>query len=239
MNVDIITTLVCDFDGTLATCPYDFAQMHRAVAATAKEYDIPPEVTAHLGLLEIIAVGAEWLCADAERAMKFQTAAMARLSAIENEAARQTELLSGICDALQALKTAGYRLGIVTRNSTAAVKMIIGTAPLPYDALLTRDDVAHPKPHVEHALHMLRLLKSQPACSLMVGDHPMDIALGKAAGMPTVAVLTGQTSAANLRAAQPDLLLPSVCELTTLLLSEPPQSRSESCHAATSPQSAE
>ena len=220
MTFHDITTVVCDFDGTLATCPYDFAQMRRAVETTAVTYAIPSAVTAGLGLLELIAAGADWLREDAARAAAFREAAMAGLSAVENEAARQTELLPGICAALQALRAAGFGIGIVTRNSRAAVMQIIGNAPLPFDALLSRDDVVHPKPHVEHALRMLRLLDSTPAQALMVGDHPMDIALGQAAGMPTVAVLTGQSSEAALRAARPDLLLPSVRELSVLLLNE-------------------
>ena len=51
----------------------------------------------------------------------------------------------------------------------------------------------------------------------MVGDHPTDIAMGRAAGMTTVAVLTGQTDEAALRAAAPDVVLPSAHALTELL----------------------
>ena len=216
--MDFITTLVFDFDGTLANCPYDFAQMRRSILATAREFCLEPALLGGFGLLESIAEGERLLRDDAERAGAFHELAMHRLCAIEYEAAKQTYLLPGVTQALRQLREAGYRLGIVTRNSAAAVERIIGDIALPVDALLTREAVAHPKPHPEHAEQMLALLAGTPAQSLMVGDHPSDISMGKQVGMGTVAVLTGQSSEADLRASAPDWLLPSVLELAAMLL---------------------
>ncbi len=180
-----ITTLVFDFDGTLANCPYDFAQMRRAILATAREYGVDPAQLEGFGLLEAIAEGARLLGDDPTRAGAFHALAMHRLCAIEYEAAAETYLLPGVVEALRQLRDAGYRLGVVTRNSAAAVERIIGEVALPVDAMLTREAVARPKPHPEHAEQMLRLLGGTPELSLMVGDHPMDIAMGKSAGMGT------------------------------------------------------
>ncbi|MHB9025099.1 MAG: HAD family hydrolase [Armatimonadota bacterium] len=213
-------TLVFDFDGTLATCPYDFAQMRRSVLQAAHVYGLTPEQLDGLGLLEMIEVGAELLAPDHARALNFRREAMERLSSLEYEAAAHTHLLPEIVPTLTRLQQSGFRLGIVTRNSSAAVALIIGSAPLPYDALLCREDVHQPKPHPDHVLHMLRLLDGTPEAALMVGDHPMDIAMGKAARMGTVAVLTGQTNEADLRAAEPDWLFPSVIEMAAMLLRE-------------------
>lgn len=220
MQLTGINTLVFDFDGTLATCPYDFAQMRRSILATAEEHGLDPAQLDGYGLLEAIAAGAELLGEDQLRAAAFREIATDRLSAIEYEAAAATCLLPGVVEALQALRAAGLRLGIVTRNSAAAVARIIGATPLPFDAMLCREAVERPKPHPEHVEQMLHLLGSIPALSLMVGDHPMDIEMGKAAHMGTVAVLTGQSDAAALRATHPDLLLPSVLELAAMLLGE-------------------
>jgi phosphoglycolate phosphatase len=213
-----ITALVFDFDGTLATCPYDFAQMRRSVLAAAMAHGMDPAHLPDVGLLETIDAGAELLGQDQLKAAAFREEAMHRLTTLEVEAAAQTHLLPGIIAALGDLRTAGYRLGIVTRNSAAAVAQIIGDQPLPFDALLCREDVRRPKPHIDHVLEMLRLLGGRPAEALMVGDHPMDIAMGQAAEMRTVAVCTGQTSAEELAEGRPDLLLPSVLQLTDLLL---------------------
>ena len=218
MHIIGITTLVFDFDGTLATCPLDFAQMRRVVLETAISHGIDPQRLGNLGLLETIAAGAELLGPEQLRAAAFRDEATHRLSALEYEAATLTELLPGVVAALGRLRAAGCSLGIVTRNSAAAVKRIIGDSPLPFDALLCREDVRRPKPHPAHVREMLHLLRAQPATSLMVGDHPMAIEMGQAAGMRTVAVLTGQSDKAALSAVHPDLLLPSVMVLAEMLV---------------------
>jgi phosphoglycolate phosphatase len=130
-------------------------------------------------------------------------------------------LLPGIREALQGLRAGGYRLGIVTRNSTIAVQRILGDTVLPVEGIICREDITHPKPHLDHAHAAMRLLDVQPDAAMMVGDHPTDIQMGKAAGMATVAVLTGQTGEEDLRKADPDLVLPSVMVLAERLLGTP------------------
>ncbi len=213
-----VTTVVFDFDGTLATCPYDFQKMRRAVLAAVVEHGIDLEQVANLGLLETVEAGVMLLGEDQLRSAAFRDDAMARLGAIEMEAAVLTRLLPGVVDAVARLRDVGYKLGIVTRNSVTAVKMIIGDAPLHFDAMLCREDVRNPKPHPEHVLQMLHLLGSAPELALMVGDHPMDIEMGQAAGMRTVAVPTGQSSRDVLLAAHPDLLADDVVALTGMLV---------------------
>lgn len=220
-----ITTLIFDFDGTLATCPYDFAQMRVSVLSAAVDFGIDVTALRDDGLLETVAAGVEWLGGQHPQAAAFRDEAMRRLSDLEYEAAEYTFLLPGIMDALDRLQAAGYTLGVVTRNSAAAVRRILGATPLPLGVLLSRDDVPHPKPHPDHVYRALHQLDCAPDTALMVGDHPTDIAMGKLAGMRTVGVLTGQTDAEGLRTAVPDLLLPSVVELAGVLLGQQSASR--------------
>jgi len=95
--------------------------------------------------------------------------------------------------------------------------MILGDVALPVKVILCREDVERPKPHIDHMRQALMALKVSPVHGLMVGDHPTDIQMGKAAGMATVAVLTGQTGEEDLRTAEPDLVLPSVLALAQVL----------------------
>ena len=218
MRFDDITTMVFDFDGTLATCPYDFKHMRRSVLRIAEEFELAPAQLDGFGLLEMIAEGAELLDGDPARAEAFRATALEQLGAIEYEAAATTRLLPGVVDALVGLRAVGFRMGIVTRNSTAAVRRILGDIALPVETILCREDVARPKPHIDHVRQALHLLGEIPVRALMVGDHPTDIQMGKAIGMATVAVATGQSSEEDLRAAAPDALLPSVLSLAALLL---------------------
>lgn len=213
-----INAVVFDFDGTLASCPYDFQQMREAVLVTAREFGLSrTEMGGKEGLLETIELGADLLAEEPARAEAFRRAGLASLAKLEYEAAEFSIILPGIRAALQQLSAQGIRLGIITRNSRAAVARIIGDTPLEVADILCREDVPDPKPHPDHVLRMMQLLQIARSEALMVGDHPMDIAIGQAAGMFTAAVLTGQSSEESLRAAKPDMLFPSIIELTEVL----------------------
>jgi hypothetical protein len=54
MQFDKITSLVFDFDGTLATCPYDFGYMRQCILATAEEFGVLRVQLDGFGLLESI-----------------------------------------------------------------------------------------------------------------------------------------------------------------------------------------
>ena len=61
-------------------------------------------------------------------------------------------------------------------------------------AVLTRDDTVRIKPHPEHLTTALSLLGAAPADAAMVGDHPLDIQLGREAGTFTIGVLSGHST---------------------------------------------
>jgi phosphoglycolate phosphatase-like HAD superfamily hydrolase len=51
----------------------------------------------------------------------------------------------------------------------------------------------------------------------MVGDHPMDVRVGRAVGARTAAVLTGAGSPERFSEVQPDLILAQVGDLSEYL----------------------
>jgi phosphoglycolate phosphatase len=57
----------------------------------------------------------------------------------------------------------------------------------------------------------------EPQRTLMVGDHPMDVQVGRAVGTRTVAVLTGAGSPERFSEVQPDLILAQVGDLSEYL----------------------
>jgi phosphoglycolate phosphatase len=50
----------------------------------------------------------------------------------------------------------------------------------------------------------LEFLRADPKTAIMIGDHPMDINTGKAAGILTAGVCSGSASRSELLAAGPD-----------------------------------
>jgi phosphoglycolate phosphatase len=148
-----------------------------------------------------------------EIAAAFQRDAEAAIVAIEVQAADEADIHQGVLELLHWLQEKGVRVGIVTRNCRAAVDRILKKSALPYDVLLTRDEVELVKPAPEHLLAALRALEVEPRHALMVGDHPMDVRAGRLAGTRTVAVLTGYSPAERFAPESPDLILDRVGDL--------------------------
>jgi phosphoglycolate phosphatase len=191
-----------DFDGTLVQITIDFRLMRARAEEVIRRYGLEPPAARYT--LEMIAAARELASKqDAALAASLVRDAEAAIRAVELEAAPQAQPLPGVERALSWLHAEGVPIGIVTRNCRPAVLSILERLRLPYDALFTRDDVAHVKPNPEHLLACLRALSAAPTRSLMVGDHPTDMRAARAAGL--VAVLVSDSHPAESAEELPDL----------------------------------
>jgi len=168
-------------------------------------------------MLEGIDRGAELLGGDSEAARAFREEAEEILLELEIEDAERAHLLDGSSAALSALHQAGVKIAIITRNCRQVVARIIGSAAMPHDALLTREEVSHVKPHESHLRLALAAIDVSPERAVMVGDHPIDMETGRRLAMRTVGVLTGNSTEAELRSAGADAVLPGVVEVARLI----------------------
>ena len=100
-------------------------------------------------------------------------------------------------DVLRKLKNKGIKVGILTRSHLDILTHVFPDIEEYVQAIVTRHDVDHVKPHPNHAEETLRALGVGPDEALLVGDHPTDILGGQAFGMKTVGVLAGRTAKAD------------------------------------------
>lgn len=84
----------------------------------------------------------------------------------------------------------------------------------PFDEVVGGDTFQTQKPDPEGLNTILDRLGVAPGEAVMVGDSPIDIATGRAAGVRTLAVCYGNSPRERLLAAGPDALLESFSELT-------------------------
>jgi pyrophosphatase PpaX len=115
----------------------------------------------------------------------------------------------GIAELLEELNNRGARIAVVSLKPRRAGELEIdftGLRPL-IDISVWGDDVEKPKPEPDGVLRAMAGLGADPCTTLVIGDSPADIMMGRAAGTRTAAALWGGSSRERLMAELPDLAL--------------------------------
>lgn len=103
-------------------------------------------------------------------------------------------MYDGVREMLDALRAAGYPLGIVTGKGRRAWEVTDREMGLgAFAVVVTDDDVRAPKPDPQGLLAAAAALGLPPAEIVFVGDSEADLQAGRAAGMRTAAVLWPKT----------------------------------------------
>lgn len=125
----------------------------------------------------------------------------------------------GAKEALERLKAAGYKMGVVTsKRHEMAEKGLELTGILGFfDFVIGSDDWPEHKPEPGPILHGCDLLGIPASESAYIGDSPYDIQAGNAAGCTTYAALWGMFSEESLRAEHPDFCCDSMTQLADML----------------------
>jgi phosphoglycolate phosphatase len=208
-----------DFDGTLARLNIDFQALRLEVLALAQDFGIQePPFPDPPYLLELAgALSAELAVREPYQAGVFRDRSLALIGAREWEAASPENLFPYTPRVLADLLQENYQIAILTRNSEASVRRVFPDIDRYCHLFLPREAVPRPKPDPGHLLEALHRFQVPARNAVMVGDHPLDILSGKKTGTRTIGVLTGRTGAAELEAAQADLVLSDLAELPDLL----------------------
>lgn len=126
----------------------------------------------------------------------------------------------GVPAMLDELRAAGVAIAVVTskaRRRFVPDSVNAGIADA-IDAAACVDDVAAAKPDARHLFHALDLLAIDAAHAVMVGDTPVDVAAGLAAGTSVIGVTWGHCSGEELGAAGAAMLADSPADVVRLVL---------------------
>lgn len=121
----------------------------------------------------------------------------------------------GIEELLSGLQAQGASVGIVSLKPRRAGDLeldIIGLRRL-IGLAVWGDDVRRPKPEPDGVLRAMADLGADPGSTLVIGDSPADIMMGRAAGTTTAAALWGGSSREQLLETSPDLALDKPADL--------------------------
>lgn len=213
-----IGAFIFDFDGTLAKLNIDFPAMRNRVPDLLTSYGVDPDGLGNLFVLEMIEAGSRMIDGGtSQRAAEFTERALAIIYEIEIDGAHAGNLFEGIDPMLQTLRNRDKKIGVVTRNCLDAVKILYPAIDSFTDIIVTRESTTRPKPHPEHLERALKGLHARPEEAVMIGDHPMDIAVGRNVGTRTVGVLTGHSDEALMRKAGADYIIERATDIVSLI----------------------
>lgn len=114
----------------------------------------------------------------------------------------RTTAYPGAVEAVAALATAGIAVGICTNKAAWTARSVLRALGFaPHVGALVGGDSGHGmKPDPEPLLACIAALGARPEDTVYVGDHPVDIATARAAGVRVLAVPFGYGDAAALDA---------------------------------------
>jgi len=218
----MVRLIILDFDGTLgdtrANIVLTMQQTMRRLGHAVADEDA---IAATIGLP--LEKGFEQLFPTLSRARVLECAGTYREIFEKNRKIMVPSLFPHVKETLAALKEEGYVLSIASSRSSASLKTFLRDMEIdPYISyILGADNVTRAKPDPEPVLKTLSDLGFSAVETLVVGDMPVDIRMGKGAGARTCAVTYGNASRQDLSEAGADAVIDDFADLAGILQTEP------------------
>ena len=129
------------------------------------------------------------------------------------------KLFPGVKETLSRLREKGYVLTVASSRSSLSLNGFLGDMEIAeyVSYVLGADSVKMAKPHPEPVLRTMEDLGYTAAETLVVGDMPVDILMGKGAGTLTCGVTYGNSSREDLVASGADFIIDGIGALIDVL----------------------
>lgn len=169
---------------------YDIAEVRSRVRERLVQLGVPPYELEGLKLTLMLNKAYDYVSREATpREFKvFRDKVDELLEQYWLRSARESYLKPGAVEALEAIKAAGYRLGLVSNASGLDVSIVLekhGLSRL-FDTVVSRDDMRRLKPDPDGILTALRELRE--ADFVLVGDSIHDLEAARRAGGQAIIV---------------------------------------------------
>jgi HAD superfamily hydrolase (TIGR01549 family) len=143
---------------------------------------------------------------------------------VELEKVGETRALAGAVRLLETLRARGFKIGVLTRGCHQYATSALRTSGLLelVDEIECRSPKTPAKPNPAAYLRLVERLGVAKRDTVFVGDHPIDAQCAKNAGVPFIAVETGDVPKDDLRAAGCIEIVRDVEELADWFVSQLP-----------------
>ena len=214
----MIRLIILDFDGTLGDTRANIVHTMRNTLAQLG-YAIPEEATIAATIGVPLEKGFEQMLPGISPDDVALCAKTYREIFEKNRKQMVPDLFPHVKETLEALKESGFVLTVASSRSYGSLKQFLqdmGIAPY-ISYVLGANSVTHAKPHPEPVLKTMADLGFAPEETLVVGDMPVDVLMGKGAGAKTCAVTYGNASREELDAAGADILIDDFSQMLSLI----------------------
>ena len=211
-----IRAVVFDLDDTLVLSTVDYGKFKRLVIDKIVSHGEPRKMYDPNETVVSVVSRYEKRMHEARLPDKERKQRLAELDRImdevELERVAETKAIRGAIDLLELLRYRGIKIGILTRGCQDYATAALSEAGLMQlvDALECRNSETKAKPSPESYLRLTERLGVRKEETFFVGDHPIDAKCAANAGVPFVAVETGDVSSDDLRAAGCVAVFPDV-----------------------------
>lgn len=213
-------TVIFDLDGTLADTSGDLIAAANAcfidMGHGALLDEVDDQLTAFHGGRAMLRLGFSRLGSVDEGQIDAQYPVFIRH--YDQNIDAKTTLYPGAIEAVEALRSAGYGVGICTNKPEALAEKLmqrLGVRDM-FSALLGADTLPVRKPDPAHYFETVKRVGGDPARSLLVGDTETDAKTARAAGVPIILVEFGPEGP-GIERLQPDAMLPAYTSLGTIV----------------------
>lgn len=194
--------IVFDFDGTLADTTATILSTYRmTIAAIGAEPRSDAECQATIGLP--LKEGFRQLYPNFSETRLDDCVNTYRRIFNEMKTQLVPKLYPGVKETLQVLAGMGIEMSVASSRSRASLIEFCDNNDITrfFSLILGADDVCHAKPDPEPVLLTLERLHKESRETVVVGDMPVDIAMGNGAGCRSIGVTYGNSTRAELEEA--------------------------------------
>jgi len=137
----------------------------------------------------------------------------------EMEAATSTTLFEDTKYVLQSIKRLGLKIAIVTNNGKRATEFVLNRFDLRgfFDVVVTRNDGLRLKPYPDGIMWVMDKIGATGDRTLFVGDSPIDVKAGKAAGVVVAVLKSSFFQSLGDFEIKPDYLLEHLSDLLSII----------------------
>jgi HAD superfamily hydrolase (TIGR01549 family) len=218
-----VKAVVFDLDGTIASFNLDYMTVRAEVRAYLMRSGIPASVLATnesiFDMLKKVEIFLKNNNKPGRTFNRIRKEASSIAEKYELEAARTTELLPGVPEALATLKKMHMKIGLCTINSDKSTNYILQRFGISkfFNAVTPRNKVKFVKPNTEHLEATLKSLHVSPKQTILVGDGTRDMRCARELKVISVGLPTGISSEKDLIQSGANFLISSITDLPRLV----------------------